>query len=331
MSLESINSASQPYIGRFAPSPTGPLHFGSLVAAVASYCDAKKNNGKWLIRMEDLDNPREVAGAADTILRQLENFGFEWDGDIVKQSDRSEIYAEYLNNLQRNGFVYACTCSRKEIADSAIFNGVDGAIYPKTCFKKMLENASENSSSDFHASASRMDVGSQRINVEGAQKITFFDAIQGEISQTLKTDVGDFILKRKDGFFAYQLAVVVDDARQNITHIVRGADLLDSTPRQIYLQYLLDFDLPNYAHAPVATNKAGEKLSKQTLAESISASPENAARLAEHQLFEALTFLGQSPAVEMKKNATLGEVWRWAIANWQVSQVPKKRAIIANF
>jgi glutamyl-Q tRNA(Asp) synthetase len=343
MSIASTKLTSQPYIGRFAPSPTGPLHFGSLVAAVASYCDAKANNGKWLIRMEDLDKPREVAGAAKTILLQLESFGFEWDGEssqskIMYQSQRSDIYENYLYNLQRNGFVYSCHCSRKEIADSSILMGVDGAIYPKTCFKKMLENTLQIShkkpSSDFHASASRMDAGSQRINVEGATKISFKDAIQGDISQALQTDVGDFILKRKDGIFAYQLAVVADDALQNVTHIVRGADLLDSTPRQIYLQYLLDFSTPNYAHTPVATNAQGEKLSKQTLAQPcfFTKSPKQFAEqaLLIQQLFNALTFLGQNPPIDMQKNATLGETWRWAFAHWKVSQVPKKRAIVAN-
>jgi glutamyl-Q tRNA(Asp) synthetase len=325
MSIASINLNSQPYIGRFAPSPTGPLHFGSLVAAVTSYLDAKKNNGKWLLRMEDLDKPREVAGAAKTILLQLESFGFEWDDEIVYQSQRSDIYENYLYNLQRNGFVYSCHCSRKEIADSSILTGVDGAIYPKTCFKKMLENVPKKSSSVFHASGSRMDAGSQRINVEGATKISFKDAIQGNISQTLQTDVGDFILKRKDGIFAYQLAVVVDDALQNVTHIVRGADLLDSTPRQIYLQYLLDFsstNLPtiNYAHVPIATNAQGEKLSKQTLATAVEIG--DPAIL----LFRSLQFLGQNPP-KMLVLENLADVWRWAIDNWQLENVPKQRAI----
>ncbi len=311
-----------PYIGRFAPSPTGSLHFGSLVAAVASYCDAKANKGKWLIRMEDLDRPREVAGAADSILQQLESFGFEWDGDdsstkIVYQSQRTDIYQAYLQQLKHNGLIYTCTCSRKEIADSSIASGIDGAIYPKTCLNKTLQNSLQNSPSDFNTSASRIDIGSQRINVDNAPKISFLDAIQGEISQTLQTDVGDFILKRKDGFFAYQLAVVVDDALQNITHIVRGADLLDSTPRQIYLQNSLGFDLPNYAHIPIAVNNEGEKLSKQTLAKPIST------RLAEHQLFEALSFLGQNPPADIK-NASLGESWRWAISNWNLAKVPKQ-------
>jgi glutamyl-Q tRNA(Asp) synthetase len=307
-------ASTKPYIGRFAPSPTGSLHFGSLVAAVASYCDAKSNNGKWLLRMEDLDKPREVNGAADAILQQLEQFGFEWDDAIIYQSQRSEIYDDYLSHLKRNGFIYTCTCSRKEIADSAIFNGIDGAIYPKTCYQKIQSN-------EKHAAASRIDIGSQRINVDNAQKIAFVDAIQGDVAQTLQTDVGDFILKRKDGFYAYQLAVVVDDALQNITHIVRGADLLDSTPRQIYLQNLLDFDIPNYAHVPVATNIAGEKLSKQTLAQPIESG------LASQLIFEALHFLGQNPPLELK-NARLDNCWHWAISHWNLANVPKQEKIM---
>ena len=307
------------YVGRFAPSPTGPLHFGSLIAAVASYCDAKKNNGIWLIRMEDVDKPREMAGAADNILRQLEAFGFEWDEPIVYQSQRSDIYESYLSDLKRKGFIYNCTCSRKEIADSSILTGVDGAIYPKTCFNKNYNSRTSN----FNASAGRMDTGSWRINVDDAGLIAFKDAIQGDISQNLAADVGDFILKRKDGLFAYQLAVVVDDALQNVTHIVRGADLLDSTPRQIYLQQLLRFVTPNYAHIPVVVNAQNEKLSKQTLAKNIE--PEAAPML----VFEALQFLGQQPPLEIK-NATLAEVWRWAITSWRLDNVPKNRRQFKN-
>ena len=315
MSIESIN-----YVGRFAPSPTGPLHFGSLVAAVASYCDAKANNGKWLLRMEDLDTPREMVGAADDILCTLEAFGFEWDGAIIYQSRRAELYQNALQILKNHNLIYPCSCSRKEIADSSILTGIDGAIYPKTCFNKMLLSSSQNSASEKRAPASRMNTGSWRINVDDSQNIRFLDAIQGEISQHLQTDIGDFILKRKDGIFAYQLAVVIDDCAQGVTHIVRGADLLDSTPRQIYLQQLLEFTTPTYAHVPVAVNAQGEKLSKQTLAKAIT--PETAPTL----LFEALQFLGQDPPQEIK-NATLAEVWRWAIANWTLGDVPKNRAL----
>lgn len=298
------------YVGRFAPSPTGSLHFGSLVAAVASYCDAKANNGKWLLRMEDLDKPREMAGAANTILQQLESFGFEWDSEgndfkILHQSQRAEYYETALQNLQQHNLIYPCTCSRKEIADSNILLGIEGAIYPKTCFLK------KNTSPSIHAAHRAVVLD---------KNISYIDAIQGEIVQNLARDIGDFIIKRADGLFAYQLAVVVDDAAQNITHIVRGADLLDSTPRQIYLQQLLGFTTPRYAHLPVVVNLQGEKLSKQTLAQPISLGT------AGPQLFNALNFLGQNPPLELKK-APLNEIWHWAIANWHLNKVPVAQRI----
>lgn len=292
------------YIGRFAPSPTGPLHFGSLVAAVASYCDARKNHGKWLLRMEDLDKPRTVKGAADTILHQLESFGFEWDGPVLYQSQRDSFYSEALEILKARQLIYPCTCTRKEIADSSTDIGIEGVIYPGTCLQHPIKpNAAM----------------AWRIKTDNVS-ISFNDAIQGNISQNLNTDIGDFILKRADGLFAYQLAVVVDDAAQGITHIVRGADLLDSTPRQIYLQKQLGYQHPQYAHIPVASNPAGEKLSKQTLAQPITDS--NAYQL----IYEALIFLGQHPPLAIK-NATLDEMWRWACSNWQLASIPKLRHI----
>ena len=305
--MRNQSPSTQPYIGRFAPSPTGPLHFGSLVAAVASYCDAKANAGQWLVRMEDVDNPREVAGAADEILRTLTAFGFEWDGKdfgskILYQSQRDAIYAAAFESIQEH--LYPCICTRKEIADSSHIQGIDGLIYPQTCRKTpALQH-------NIHAAYRAVVLD---------ENISFCDAIQGGITQNLARDVGDFILKRKDGLFAYQLAVVVDDAAQGVTHVVRGADLLDSTPRQIYLQRLLGFATPHYAHVPVATNLAGEKLSKQTLAKAIA--PESASLL----VFQALQFLGQHPPLTIK-NATLKEVWSWAIANWQLNHVPKNRS-----
>ncbi len=297
------------YVGRFAPSPTGPLHFGSLVAAVASYCDAKSHGGKWLVRMEDLDKPREVKGAAEDILRALEAFSFEWDDDVVYQSQHDAYYAEALNTLQKQNIIYACTCTRKEIADSTNAQGIDGLIYPRTCFSKIGLNKAGLQASIHPASRA----------VALDKNISFLDAIQGEITQNLARDVGDFIVKRADGLFAYQLAVVVDDALQGISHIVRGADLLVSTPRQIYLQQCLGFSTPSYAHIPIALNSAGEKLSKQTLAQPLSIG------LPEHQLFDALNFLGQNPLAELK-NATLAEMWRWGIANWSLDNVPKNRS-----
>ena len=292
------------YTGRFAPSPTGPLHFGSLIAAVASYCDAKANGGKWLVRMEDLDKPREMPGAADDILKTLEAFGFTWDGSVLYQSRRADAYELALELLKRQAAVYPCTCSRKEIADSATSSGVEGAIYPGTCLKHIPKTSA-------HAAfrATVLD-----------DEITFNDAIQGKITQNLAHDIGDFVIKRADGLFAYQLAVVVDDAEQGVTQVVRGADLLDSAPRQIYLQRLLGFPTPRYAHVPVAVNAVGEKLSKQTLAKAIT--PEAAPML----VFEALNFLGQQPPAEIK-NATLSEVWRWAITQWQLEKVPKNRTL----
>ncbi len=303
-----------PYVGRFAPSPTGPLHFGSLVAAVASYCDARTNGGQWLLRMEDLDKPREVKGAADDILRTLEAFGFAWDREVWYQSQRAEFYESTLQTLKDKGLVYPCTCSRKEIADSAITSGIEGAIYPKTCLNHAprLKHSGAGLMPNIHAAYRALTKD---------ENIVFLDEIQGEITQNLARDVGDFVLKRADGLFAYQLAVVVDDAAQGVTNIVRGADLLDSTPRQIYLQRLLGYAAPHYAHVPVASNVAGEKLSKQTLAKPIDMRPPG------HALFDALSFLGQQPPAEIK-NATLDEIWQWAMMNWRISNIPKQRAII---
>jgi glutamyl-Q tRNA(Asp) synthetase len=290
------------YIGRFAPSPTGPLHFGSLVAAVASYCDARKNHGKWLLRMEDLDRPRTVYGAADTILQQLESFGFEWDGPVVYQSQRDSFYNEALETLNAKQLIYPCTCTRKEIADSSSIVGIEGVIYPGTCLQQPIKPDAPIA---------------WRIKTNDI-KISFIDKIQGNIHQTLNSDIGDFILKRADGLFAYQLAVVVDDALQGITHVVRGADLLDSTPRQIYLQRLLNYTTPQYAHVPVACNAAGEKLSKQTLAAAIDTSKTS------FNLVQALDFLGQSPPANLLTE-NVNAIWQWAFANWQLPAVPQSK------
>ena len=292
------------YIGRFAPSPTGPLHFGSLIAAVASFCESKQQQGRWLVRMEDLDKPREVKGAANTILQQLEAFGFEWDGEILFQSQRANAYTAVLEQLKNKQLIYPCTCTRKEIADSSHQLGIDGVIYPRTCLQHPLKpNVAK----------------AWRIKTDDLE-IRFNDAIQGSVHQNISRQVGDFILKRADGLFAYQLAVVADDAAQGITHIVRGADLLDSTPRQIYLQRCLNYHTPQYVHVPIATNALGEKLSKQTLAKSLNI------QIASHLLFDALQFLGQQPPAELK-STTLHEMWSWAFAHWQLSRVPKIRKI----
>ena len=295
-------------IGRFAPSPTGPLHFGSLLAAVASYCEAKSQGGRWLVRMEDLDKPREMAGAADNILCTLESFGFEWDGEVVYQSQRSSLYQDALSQLQAKSLIYNCDCSRKEIADSyhqrPAHYGVDGLVYPGTCrHKPAVKNP--------HAS---------RVIVNG-EPITLTDAIQGNLQQNLANDLGDFVLKRADGLYAYQLAVVVDDFEQGITHILRGADLLDSTPRQIYLQQLLNFPTPQYAHIPVASNAAHEKLSKQTLAPAIDATQ------ASSLLTEALNFLGQQPPKDLAQDTT-SDVLQWAKHYWDINKIACQRSIV---
>lgn len=294
------------YIGRFAPSPTGPLHFGSLVAAVASYLEARAHQGLWLLRVEDLDKPREAPGAIDNILQTLEAFGFEWDGEIIYQSQRYEAYAQALALLQAEGLIYPCACSRKEIADSAVA-GIDGLVYPGTCRKGL---------------ATGKQARAWRIRTED-RAITFSDALQGEISQNLARDIGDFVLKRADGLYAYQLAVVVDDALQGITHIVRGADLLDSTPRQLYLQQLLRFTPPTYAHVPIAANAIGEKLSKQTLAQALDM--DKPVPL----LWSTLNFLGQQPPPGLQQ-ADLDTLWEWAKAHWNLAEIPHQRLILAN-
>lgn len=291
----------QPYRGRFAPSPTGPLHFGSLVAALASYLDAQAHGGVWLVRMEDVDTTRNVPGAADDILRTLEAFGFAWDGPVLWQTTRGEVYGEALERLKLAGLAYGCACSRKEIADSASLPALDGGlVYPGTCRAGMAEGRT--------ARAWRLRVGSE--------ETVFEDRLQGRISQLLERDVGDFVLRRADGLFAYQLAVTVDDHFQGISEIVRGADLLASTPRQIWLQRCLGYATPSYAHLPVAANAAGEKLSKQTRALAL-----DSGRAAE-LLVDALRFLGQPVPLELSR-ATISEVWLWARAHWSFAAIPR--------
>ena len=290
------------YRGRFAPSPTGPLHFGSLVAAIGSYLEAKSRKGEWLIRIEDLDPPRAVPGAAKEILHALEALEMEWDGEIIYQSQRSAAYQAALARLGEQGTIYPCTCSRKEIADSSI-TGIDGPIYPGTC-----RNNSPNGNK----------IGSLRVRTND-NLLEFEDALQGKIRQRLESDIGDFVLRRADGVYAYQLAVVVDDAEQGITHVVRGADLLDSTPRQICLQRLLGYPTPAYLHLPVAVNAQGEKLSKQT-----HAAPIDATQPLPH-LLAALRFLGQHPPGELT-DGNVASFWKWAIENWQSETIPKEKS-----
>ncbi|MCK9387122.1 MAG: tRNA glutamyl-Q(34) synthetase GluQRS [Sulfuritalea sp.] len=291
------------YRGRFAPSPTGPLHFGSLVAATGSFLEARTRGGEWLLRMEDVDAPRCSAAAASEILRALEACGFAWDGEVVWQSRRTETYAAALERLKAAGRVFPCACTRRELADSAI--APDGAaIYPGTCRQGLPAGRAARA---------------WRLRVDDA-RVSFDDAIQGRIVSDLASDAGDFILLRADGLFAYQLAVVVDDAEAGITHVVRGADLLASTARQIFLQQCLGLPTPAYAHLPVAVNTAGEKLSKQTRAAAVDLSRPAPA------LYAALEFLGQQPPPELS-SAAVNELWNWAKENWQLARVPRGPAL----
>ncbi|MDH3513872.1 MAG: tRNA glutamyl-Q(34) synthetase GluQRS, partial [Gammaproteobacteria bacterium] len=245
--MNALKKFPETYRGRFAPSPTGPLHFGSLVAAVGSFLQAKSRGGEWLVRMEDLDPPREAPGAAADILRTLEAFGLHWDGEVLYQSRRHDVYQASLEKLKARNEIYPCACSRREIADSSV-GGVDGPVYPGTCRNGIAPGRAPRA---------------WRVKVDG-QQVEFLDAVQGKLARDLAVDFGDFVVRRADGFFAYQLAVVVDDAAQGITEIVRGADLIESTPRQIHLQRLLNLPMPDYLHLPVVLNEKGEKLSKQT-------------------------------------------------------------------
>ncbi|HEY8856530.1 MAG TPA: tRNA glutamyl-Q(34) synthetase GluQRS [Rugosibacter sp.] len=299
------------YRGRFAPSPTGPLHFGSLIAAVGSFLDARARGGEWLLRMEDIDAPRCSMAAAENILRTLECFGFAWDGAVVWQHQREAAYADALVQLQKNGQVFSCACTRRELADSLL--AADGAaIYPGTCRLGVPEGKM--------AQGWRVRVSPESMR---AAPVVFEDAIQGRIESDLSRDAGDFIVRRADGLFAYQLAVVVDDAAAGVTHVVRGADLLLSTSRQIFLQQSLGLSTPLYAHLPVAVNEVGEKLSKQTLA-----MPLDVTRPVV-ELISALAFLGQKPPPELL-DASLDELWAWAIRHWQLENVPRQRALPAS-
>ena len=300
-------SAPAPYRGRFAPSPTGPLHFGSVVAAVGSWADARARGGEWLVRMEDLDPPREVPGAADEILRTLDALGLEPDGPVVRQSGRGDAYRAALDRLRDRGVLFACACTRREIADSGLPGADGGLVYPGTCR---------------NGPPPGRPARALRVHVDDAV-IAFDDALQGRIAQDLAREVGDFVLLRADGLFAYQLAVVVDDAAQGIIDVVRGVDLIDSTPRQILLQRLLGLPTPRYLHLPVATNAAGEKLSKQTGAAAIDPSRPALA------LAAGLGFLGHAPPPGLERGS-VRDVLDWAAANWDRARLPRRRAIVAS-
>ncbi len=280
----------RPCRGRFAPTPSGPLHRGSLVAALGSHLAARAAGGRWFVRIEDVDRPRTVPGAADAILRSLEAHGLYWDGPVVRQSERTAAYEAALEALRYRGHVYPCSCTRRELRGITGAAG-SGAVYPGYCR---------------HGPRHHRAVHAWRIRV-GTGVITFRDRRCGEVAQDLEREVGDFIVRRADGWFAYQLAVVVDDAWQGITEVVRGEDLLDNTPRQIHLQSLLGLSRPAYLHLPIVTDRRGVKLSKQTRAPALDdeRAPAN--------LREALAFLGLEPPREIGE---VGEILAWAIAAW---------------
>lgn len=290
------NMMSPAYIGRFAPTPSGYLHFGSLVAALASYLDARSVGGRWLLRMEDLDPPREVEGAQAAILRTLETYGFEWDGEMVRQSDRQEAYAKVIDRLYEMGLAYACTCSRKQLEGHL-------GIYPGSC---------RNAQHPPHDAAIRIRVPELEYH--------FVDRVQGEYRQHLGREVGDFVIRRRDGLYAYQLAVVLDDAWQGITDIVRGADLLDSTPRQLYLQELLGLSQPRYLHVPLIIQPDGHKLGKSYR------SPPLPADSAGPLLARALRTLGQEPPAELADGSPR-EALDWGIAHWDATRIPRCRTL----
>jgi glutamyl-Q tRNA(Asp) synthetase len=288
-----------PYIGRFAPSPTGPLHFGSLLAAVGSYCDARAAGGRWLLRMEDIDPPRMMANAADIILRQLESYGFEWDGGVCYQSTRSEAYLAALRQLQAQGDVFWCRCSRADLAR------LGSGPYPGICrqFTAPREDA---------AWRLRVDDG----------VIRFRDLVFGEQAENVRERVGDFVLRRRDGLFSYQLAVVVDDAAQGVSHVVRGADLLDNTARQILLQRKLGLPTPEYLHLPLAVHADGSKLSKQTHAAALPLPP------IPELLWQSLARLGQTVPAE-RPALPCADILAWGVRHWQREMIPTRSFLAA--
>ena len=289
--MPAIPQTDRPYRGRFAPSPTGPLHLGSLIAALASYLDARHHRGLWLLRMEDLDPPREEAGAAARILASLEAHGLHWDGEVLWQSRRGDAYSAALAELERGHHLFRCDCSRQQLGPGGACRG--------------------------HCRHRQTQLGSPaatRLAVPADCRITFRDRIQGQQDVPLGRELPDFVVRRKDGLHAYQLAVVVDDAWQGVTHVVRGSDLLDSTGRQILLQQLLGHRTPCYGHLPVITDAAGHKLSKQT-----HAPPLQDDRVGDN-LRAALRFLHQPPPP--LEAETVADILAWACANWRLEAVP---------
>lgn len=291
------------YRGRFAPSPSGPLHFGSMIAAIGSYCDARAHGGSWQLRIDDLDPPRTAPGAVDAILRCLEAHALEWDGPIVFQSRRGDAYHAAVHRLREAGRVFPCACSRKEISEIAQAGGEE-PVYPGTCRNGLPPGRP----------ARALRVAAQDVS------IAFDDLLQGRIEQHLAREVGDFVVYRADHVYAYHLACVVDDAEEGVDHVVRGADLLDSTPRQIYLQRLLGVPTPRYLHLPVALGASGQKLSKQARARPVDATQAAAVIRA------VAAFLGQRPPPELECSAP-AEALRWVVSHWSRERLPASRAI----
>lgn len=288
------------YRGRFAPTPSGPLHFGSIVAALGSYLQARSANGLWSLRIDDIDPPRVAPGASDAILRTLEALGFRWDGAVIFQSTRRAAYHASLHRLRTRGLIYPCSCSRKLIADGAR-NGVDGPIYPGTC------RAGLHGSDPARA---------WRIVTCGAHT-RFADAVQGQQAHDIEADYGDFTLYRADGVYAFHLASAVDDLEYGITEVVRGRDLLESSARQHWLIRALGGQPPRYVHLPVVIGLQGEKLSKQTHAAPVDAT------IPVDTLRRGLAFLGHAPPRDI---GDCDELWQWATSNWDVTRVPHTRA-----
>ncbi len=291
--------SSTPIIGRFAPTPSGPLHFGSLVSALASYCQAKSQQGQWLIRIEDVDTPRVVDGSALQILNHLELFGFEWDGEIIYQSDQFEHYEAAVRQLLEQGNAFYCHCSRRNLRQANARSGPLGLIYPGTCRTGELDKQNH----------------SIRINTESAGIIDYTDLLLGQVKISLPEQIGDFVIRRADKIFAYHLAVVMDDELQGINQVVRGADLLEATCVHLYLQHLLGFRPPEYLHVPLVLNDKGDKLSKQTGATALDTS--QAAAL----LIDALRVLGQ-PIEQGLEGESASEVVEQAVRSWDYRRIP---------
>jgi glutamyl-Q tRNA(Asp) synthetase len=274
-----------------------------MVAAVGSFLDARSRGGSWLVRIDDLDPPRIVPGAADDILRCLDSFGMHWDGTVVYQGARSDAYHAALHRLRQSGRLYPCACSRREIADAGLA-GAEGAAYPGICRNGLKAGR---------------EARALRARTDGAV-IGFDDGLQGHVQQALQAEIGDFVVYRADHVFAYHLACAVDDAEQGITDVVRGADLIASTPRQIHLQKLLGLPTPAYLHLPVAVDGAGAKLSKQTRAHAVD--PSDPATT----LDRVLRFLGHEPPAGPAR-MDIAEMWQWAVRNWQRERLPRAKRI----